>query len=59
MCFMVSYVGLDDYKAIALIGNNSVLYTAPPRNNNFPHTFCMNFLHFMSISGAVDFCAAY
>ena len=56
---MVSYVGLDDYKAIALIGNNSVLYTAPPRNNNFPHTFCMNFLHFMSISGAVDFCAAY
>ena len=55
----MSYVGLDDCEAIALIGHNSVLSTARPRNKKFPQTCWMNFLPLMSISGAVDRCAIF
>ena len=57
MCFIVSSVGLVECKAIALVGHNSVLSTARPRNKKFPQTCWMNFLPLMSISGAFDRCA--
>ena len=58
-CFIVSSIGLNDCEAIALIGYNGVMSTACPRNKNFPHTCCMNFLPFLSSSGAVNCCVAY
>eukprot|EP00956_Cyclotella_meneghiniana_P001076 scaffold1265_cov38-Cyclotella_meneghiniana.AAC.3 len=47
-------VGSDDCDAIALIGANSVLSTARPRNRNFPHTCWTNFLPLASNFGDFD-----
>ncbi len=41
---------------MALIGQNSVLSTALPRNKNFPHTCWMIFLVFLSTGGDKDVC---
>jgi hypothetical protein len=52
-------VGLDDFDAMALIGQSRVLSTALPRNKNLPHTCWMNRLALLSNSGAFNSCVAY
>eukprot|EP00956_Cyclotella_meneghiniana_P032357 scaffold88507_cov102-Cyclotella_meneghiniana.AAC.1 len=44
-------LALADWDAMALIGAKRVLSTARPRNRNFPHTCCTNFLPFASSLG--------
>ena len=51
--------GVAYCESIALIGHNTVLSTACPRNRNFPQTCWMNFLPFLLRSGAVDGGVAY
>ncbi len=55
----MSSVGLDDWDAVALIGQRRVLSTGLPRNKNLPHTCWMNRLALSSNSSAFDSCAAY
>ena len=56
---MVSFVGLEDCDAMAMMGHISVILTARPRKINSPHTCWMNRFPFLSKSGAVEFCVAY
>ncbi len=55
----MSSVGLDDCKAMTLIGQRRVLSTALPRNKNLPHTCWMKRLALTSNNGAVDSCVVY
>ena len=52
-------VGFADCDAMALMGQSNVLSIDRPRKRNFPHTFWMNFLPFLSSGGGVDSCVAY
>ncbi len=55
----MSSICLDDYNAMALIGQRRVLSTALLRNKNFPHTCWMNRLALSSNSRVSDSCVAY
>ncbi len=55
----MSSVGLDDFEAMALIGQRRVLSTALPRNKNLPHTCQMNRLALSSNNVAFDSCVVY
>jgi hypothetical protein len=55
----VSSVGLDDCKAMALLGQRRVLSTALWRNENLLHTCWMNCLALLSNNGAFDSCVAH
>ncbi len=55
----MSSVGLDECKAMVLIGQRRLLSTALPTNKNLPHTCWMNRLVLLSNSGVFDSCVAY
>ena len=55
---MVSSVGFVYFYVMALIGNNSVMSTALPNNNNLTHTRWMDFLPLASRSGAEEISVA-
>ncbi len=55
----MSSVGLDDWDAMALIGQRRVLSTALPSNKNLPHTCWMKCLDLLTNSGAFNSRLAY
>ena len=57
--FAASFIGLEDWDAMAPIGQRRVLSTALPRNKNLLQTCRMNCLALLSSRGAFDSCVAY